>query len=229
MVRVSPLLQKTYEELKLKFGKDDVSMLLAATPVSGSSERRQPVRTCVVCREPSRPEQLLELGLIGKDVVLTPVSKGRGAWVCATRACLEKLDSRSVSRAFKSAVSLDALGDPVVFCRDLATRRVFEALGLARRQGLVVIGVDQTAAALSRNEEGLALAASDLSERSTRQLEAATVIGTCESIGRAMGLKRAGAVWIPAGKLAERLAFWIGLIRELGLPEQMDVVESAIE
>ena len=228
-MRVTCLLQKPYEDFKLKFGKDNASMLLAATSTTGSSERHEPVRTCVVCRTSSCPEQLLELGLIGKDVVLTPVGKGRGAWVCATRNCLEKLDVRSVSRAFKTTVSLDALGDPVVFCRALAKRRVFEALGLARRQGLVAIGVDQTVSALSRNEKGVALAASDLSERSLRQLSAATVLGTCETIGQAMGLKRAGAVWIPAGGLAEKLGFWIRLLGELGFPEQDDVVESAIE
>ena len=218
------LLPKHYEGLGPKFWKDDESMLLAATSISGSSERHEPKRTCVVCREGGGSGQFIELGLIGNDVVLTPVSKGRGAWVCATRQCLEKLDNRVLARAFKASVSMDAIGDPVAFCRDLASRRLLESLGLARRQGVVEIGVEPTARALSRGEEGVAVMANDLSERSTRQLEGGTVVGNSEFMGRAMGLKRAGAAWIPAGAMAEKAALWAGLVRELGLPEQNDEV-----
>ena len=195
-------------------------MLLAATSRSGSSERREPKRTCLVCRADAGAHRSLELGLIGRDVVLTPVSKGRGAWVCATRACLEKLDQRVLARAFKTTVSMEAMGDPIAFCRDLATRRLRDSLGLARRQGTVDIGVEATARALSAGDEGLALCANDLSERSSRQLKGATVFGTSEEMGRAMGLKRAGAAWIPAGVMADKAAFWAGLVRELGPAER---------
>ncbi len=204
-------------------------MLLAATSSSGSSARHEPKRTCVVCREETGSTDLLELGLIGNDVVLTPVSKGRGAWVCATQRCLEKLDNRVLARAFKTSVSMDAIGNPVELCRDLASRRLMETVGLARRQGVVEIGVESTARALSAGEDGVALMAGDLSERSTRQLEGATVVGSSELIGRAMGLKRAGAVWIPSGAMAGKAAFWAGLVRELGPTQVNDEVESAID
>ena len=191
-------------------------MLLAATSTSGSSERHEPLRTCVVCRKEARAQSSLELGLVGREVVLTPVSKGRGAWVCATLQCLDKLDNRVLARAFKTSVSMEAMGDPIAFCRDLARRRLSDSLGLARRQGVVEIGVDATARALSDGEPGVAVCADDLSERSARQVSGATVLGSSEELGRTMGLKRAGAAWIPAGVMADKAAFWAELVKELG-------------
>ena len=58
-------------------------------------QRRVPIRTCVVCRETSAKKQLLRVVRTPGDspqVVFDRTGKanGRGAYVCATKDCIEK-------------------------------------------------------------------------------------------------------------------------------------------
>ncbi|WOI53335.1 DUF448 domain-containing protein [Parvularcula sp. LCG005] len=71
---------------------------------------------------------------------------GRGAWLSADAALLEKAIARGqFSRAFKAATPLPDDTDPKSFSIDLGDRlltRVLNALGLARGAGQVVSGYD---------------------------------------------------------------------------------------
>lgn len=88
---------------------------------------------------------------------------GRGAWVCADRAYLERAVSKGLfARAFKSkADAPDDLADAVEAGLE---RRALDALGLARRTGDVALGFDQVKEALVKCRAGVLLTASDAAE-----------------------------------------------------------------
>ena len=169
-------------------------------------------RQCVVCRADLPPAGLLALGFIGQQLVFERVGGQRGAYVCPTKNCLSKLGTAHVSRAFRRNVKTDGLGELVQAAHDLSGRRIGEALGLCRRQGVVQVGVD---ALKGENPRGaLRIIASDLSQNSSKQIRGASVFGTSEELGQYLGMKRVGALSISPGAMAHRVAFWLRLWQE---------------
>ncbi len=85
-----------------------MSVDTAPTPpiVAGGRGRRVPIRTCVACRTPGGKRGLLRVVRLPAEagVVLDPTGKraGRGAYVCATDACVAAaLKRRSLERSLK--------------------------------------------------------------------------------------------------------------------------------
>jgi hypothetical protein len=72
----------------------------------------EPVRTCVGCGEKAGQRQLVRLRIEGERVVIDRDRKGggRGAWLHASRSCLEQaVRRRALARAFRGkATSIDA-------------------------------------------------------------------------------------------------------------------------
>ena len=170
-------------------------------------------RQCVVCRANLRSSALLPLGTIGAQLVFERPAKGRGAYICPTKSCLDKLSPAMVSRAFKRSVKMEGLGDLSQAAHSLASRRTAEALGLSRRQGAVKIGVDALKGQ-KMPQGGLRIVASDLSEHSAKHVADAVAFGTAEQLGKHMGLNRVGALSISPGPMADRVAFWLSLWQE---------------
>jgi predicted RNA-binding protein YlxR (DUF448 family) len=169
-------------------------------------------RQCVVCRIELPPAELLALGFIGQQLVYERVGGQRGAYVCPTKACLSKLSTAHVSRAFRRSVKTDGLGELVEAAHALSGRRLAEALGLCRRQGVVQVGVD---ALRGENPRGaVRIIASDLSQNSAGQIREASVFRTSEELGQYLGMKRVGALSISPGPMANRVAFWLRLWQE---------------
>lgn len=85
---------------------------------------------------------------------------GRGAWVSAERALIEKAIAKGLfARAFKRAVETPP--DLMAAIERGLERRAFDALGLARRTGAAVTGFDQVKGALSKANVAVLIAAAD--------------------------------------------------------------------
>ncbi len=88
---------------------------------------------------------------------------GRGAWVAADRAALERAVSKGLfSRAFKQAATAPA--DLVDTVEAGIRARALSAIGLARRAGEAVAGFDQVKEALVRGRAGVLITASDAAD-----------------------------------------------------------------
>lgn len=135
-----------------------------------------PHRMCIVCRASKPNDELLRFarapdGAIGFDI--KAVLPGRGAWVCATVACLDKATEAKhggFARAFEEAVVFDGavVKDTV---RRLLVGEVLSRLGLLRRQGSLIVGRDD----VIRQVERLAFVgiAADLSANSRKEVSEA--------------------------------------------------------
>ena len=94
---------------------------------------------------------------------------GRGAWVTADRAALEKAAAKGLfARGLKARVSVpDGLVDTV---ERLLARRAVEAVSLARKAGAAVCGFERVREGMMVAEPGLLLAASDGAADGKRKL-----------------------------------------------------------
>ncbi len=122
-----------------------------------------PVRQCAVTREDCKPDALIRFvrspdGLSVPDV--NAKLPGRGAWVKADRATVEKaIKTDAFSRAFKAKTApMDNLID--IIEQQLA-QRCIGLIGMAKKGGLAVLGFDQVRAYIRKDEPGWLLEASD--------------------------------------------------------------------
>jgi len=73
--------------------------------------KKEPLRMCIACREMKDKRELLRI-VKNKDgeifIDKTGKSNGRGAYVCKSLECLEKLKKqKALNKAFKCAISDD--------------------------------------------------------------------------------------------------------------------------
>ncbi|MBQ3334313.1 MAG: YlxR family protein [Eubacteriaceae bacterium] len=70
--------------------------------------KKIPMRTCLSCREKKPKKELIRILLNeenGLTADLTGKKNGRGAYVCNSVTCVDKLNVKSLSAALKSPVS----------------------------------------------------------------------------------------------------------------------------
>lgn len=70
--------------------------------------KKIPMRTCLSCREKKPKKELIRILLNeenGLTADLTGKKNGRGAYVCNSATCVDKLNVKSLSAALKSPVS----------------------------------------------------------------------------------------------------------------------------
>ncbi len=166
-------------------------------------------RTCAVCRASRSPEELVRLRERGGVAFVDGPSGGRGVWVCARRSCLEKADGRVLARGFKQPVKVpDEPGGLCGVVERVAAQKVLELLGLARRQGVLIVGQDRVAS----EPVGFVVAAIDASDRSLRAAgETARTFGSSAELGRATGLNGVSVLGIAPGSLARQAAYWLAV------------------
>ncbi len=118
--------------------------------------RDKPVRErrCVATGETAGPDRLLRVALSPDGVVtpdLTARLPGRGAWISADRALINKaVEKRLFNRAFEKPVEApDDLADRF---EGLLEARALSLLGLARRAGRLAMGYDAVKLALSKGD-----------------------------------------------------------------------------
>jgi predicted RNA-binding protein YlxR (DUF448 family) len=96
---------------------------------------------------------------------------GRGAWVQANRAALERaIKSGALAKSFKRQAHVPA--DLVARVEDLLTRRLREALSLANKAGLVVAGFAKVEEALRSRRVAVLVHASDAGPSGVAKLDA---------------------------------------------------------
>lgn len=175
-------------------------------------------RRCVATGETGLESALLRVGL-GPDAMVVPdvAAKlpGRGAWVSANRALVDKaVSKRLFNRAF---------GQPVTAPEDLADRfealleaRALSLLGLARRAGRLAVGFDAARLAMNATPPpAWRIEASDGArdgraklDRAARAAELEAPVAACfgaDDLGAALG--RAGVVHAVLGAGPEAEGF----------------------
>ena len=89
---------------------------------TATSNRRQPQRTCVVCREPRDKRDLVRLVRTAEGRVQLDERgrmPGRGAYLCPDGACWEQaLEGRALASALRTALSSDDLAALRAYARE---------------------------------------------------------------------------------------------------------------
>lgn len=135
-------------------------------------ETDEPERRCVATGL-TKPRAELIRFVVGPDESVVPdlaeKLPGRGMWVSADRAALERASSKNLfSRGAKRRVTVpEGLADRVE--AGLA-RRVQDLLSLARKAGDAIAGYEKVRAALQSGEVAVLIQASDGSERGKTKL-----------------------------------------------------------
>ncbi len=103
---------------------------------------------------------------------------------------------------------------------NLSKQRIGETLGLARRAGALEIGTDRVAEKLKRcmdhSNPGVAVAANDLAERTTKRLEGGWAFGSSQELGAYIGVAKAGAIWVASSRFSKTLDFWLRCEQAMG-------------
>lgn len=171
-----------------------------------------PERKCIATGE-VRPRHEMVRFVIGPENQIVPdiaeKLPGRGIWVSADRAALDKAIGKGLFRkAARQAVTLpDDL--PGVVEEQLA-QRVVNLISLARKGGKAVSGYEKVKGWLSKDEAEILIQASDGSERGKTKLSTpyrGSFIGwlSAEELGRAFGRQTVIHAVLGAGGLAKRV------------------------
>lgn len=171
-----------------------------------------PERKCIATGE-VQPKFGLIRFVIGPDGQVAPdlMEKlpGRGIWVSADRAALDKAANKGLfARAAKQPVQVpDGLTDWV---EKLLAQRVINLISLARKGGRAVSGYEKVKSSLDKEEAEVLIQASDGSERGKSKLSTphyGSFIGwlTADELGQAFGRQTTIHAALGAGGLTQRV------------------------
>ena len=189
-----------------------------------------PERMCVACRTRSEPQNRLRLvsgpgNELGCD--LREKLGGRGAWVCANRACFDKLFKRKyLGSGFKGVFWPDKCAF-IAFIVDFLNQSIRSNLGLAYRGGLIVAGRDEVKRHALAAKIKVILLAADLAVDSVDKVRSFVPDGceivnalSKENMGNALGRVPTGVVGLRQGRITKRIV--IDLKRCGALSESSD-------
>lgn len=169
-----------------------------------------PERKCIVTGEVQPKYGLIRFavgpeGQIGPD--LMEKLPGRGIWVSADRAALDKAAAKGLfARAAKQPVQVpEGLSDLV---EALLVKRVINLISLARKGGRAVSGYEKVKIMLGKEEARVLIQASDGSERGKSKLstpQGGSFIGwlTADELGQAFGRQTTIHAALGAGGLLQ--------------------------
>ncbi|MFD0859539.1 RNA-binding protein [Roseovarius aquimarinus] len=171
-----------------------------------------PERKCIATGE-VQPKHGLIRFVVGPEGQIAPdlaeKLPGRGIWVAADRAALEKAAKKGLfARAAKQPVQVpEALADWV---ESLLAQRVVNLISLARKGGRAVSGYEKVKASLDKEEAQVLMQASDGSERGKSKLSTphfGSFIGwlTADELGQAFGRQTTIHAALSAGGLTQRV------------------------
>lgn len=180
----------------------------------GRSEARDaPERRCVATGESGGTHGLIRFALNPEGLVTPDFAErlpGRGVWVTAARAPLEKAVKRNLfARGFKAPAR--APEGLIGMVEAGLARRLIEALGLARKAGLAICGFEKVKARLKSGPVAALIEASDGAEQGRAKLrpmagEAGLVVSlTAEELGLAFGREFVIHGVLDRGGAAERV------------------------
>lgn len=176
---------------------------------AGAARRGE--RTCIAGGGSAPPTGLVRFALSPDGVVTPDLSAklpGRGAWVEASRAAIEKAAARGLfARAFRrEARAPEGLADLVEAGLE---KRALSAIGLARRAGAAAVGFDQAAAA-ARAGAVCVISAADAADGGAEKLARAARAGrivrafSVASLSAALGKDGVRHIALSKGQPADR-------------------------
>ena len=180
----------------------------------GQPKDRQdgPERKCIATGEVQPKHGLIRFVIGPEDQIAPDLAEklpGRGIWVSADRAALDKAtQKRLFSRAAKQAVTVpEGLTDHV---ETLLAERVVNLISLARKGGGAVCGYEKVKSKLAGDEAQVLIQASDGSERGKSKLSTpyrGDFIGwlTAAELGQAFGRQTVIHAALDAGGLSKRV------------------------
>jgi predicted RNA-binding protein YlxR (DUF448 family) len=187
--------------------------------VAAGPPRSTPQRTCIGCRQVRPKAHLLRI-VAGPEgsLIVDPAGKlpGRGAYICAQRACAARaLKGRPLREALRRevrAISLEALAEAMA---SALRARAVGYIHLARKAGRAVSGYTQVLRALTHAPVGCLLIAEDVApqrwQEYTRRCASRGIsyrsFLTKAQLGALAGAAERSAIAIQDARLAERLMF----------------------
>ena len=185
-----------------------------AADATDADRERGPLRRCIVSREVLPKHDLIRFVVAPDDSLVPDLAgrlPGRGLWVRADRASLQRAIARGIFAKVARARVL-VPGDLLDRVVDQLRQRCVDQLGLARRAGSAVAGLEKVRAALAAGGVGLVLRASDAAPAAAGRvrvdeegLPVVTALSAAE-IGTAFGRDNAVHAAVAAGPLADKLA-----------------------
>jgi predicted RNA-binding protein YlxR (DUF448 family) len=175
-----------------------------------------PVRTCIATGETGAPEQMIRFVVGPEGEVVPDLARqlpGRGMWVRAERAALERaVEKKLFSRAARAPVKASAeLVDRV---ERLLLERALADLGRARRAGRAVAGFVKVEQMIGRGQAGLLVVADEAEGDGLQKLRATGLplerLGDAATLGGIFGREQAVYVAIArddaGGAFIERIS-----------------------
>ncbi len=170
------------------------------------------MRKCIATGEVQPKNRLIRF-VVGPDGQIVPdlaeKLPGRGIWVSADKAALQKAVSKGLfSRAAKQPVKVPE--DLVSMVAGLLAQRVINLLSLARKGGGAIAGYEKVKSALGKDEADVLIQACDGSERGKSKLSTpygGFFIGwlTASELGQAFGRQTTIHAALGAGGLSQRV------------------------
>lgn len=177
-------------------------------------EEAGPTRRCVASWASKPTGEMVRFVVDPGGAIVPDVAgrlPGRGLWVTAERAAVERASRGGFAKSARAAVKVPAgLADQV---EALLVRRSTDVLGMARRSGGLLTGFDQVAEALAAGKVAVLVQAADASPLGRAKLTAkARAIGVPEvacltlvELGLALGRENVVHAAVAPGGLAQRL------------------------
>jgi hypothetical protein len=175
-----------------------------------AAEERE--RRCILTGEVKDPSLMVRF-VVAPDGRLLPdlggELPGRGLWLTASRAALEKaIRKGAFARAARAPVAIaDGLADQI---ERLLERRCLDLLGLARRAGQVAVGFEKVKALIEAGKARVLIAARDGAAdgraklaRLAGPLPVVALFGAAE-LGLALGRENVVHAALGSGRLGER-------------------------
>ena len=169
-------------------------------------------RKCIATGEVRPTAGLIRFAVAPDGSVVPDIAgtlPGRGIWVTADRAALDKASAKNLfSRAAKAQVSVpENLSDLI---EQQLARRVTDLISLARKGGRAIAGYEKVKDWLLKEEARVLIQASDGSERGKSKLSTpygGKFIGwlTADELGRAFGRQTVIHAALGAGGLTQRV------------------------
>ena len=165
-----------------------------------------PNRRCSACRESRPAAQMIRLvaspaGDLRAD--LRTALGGRGAYSCAQKQCLLRASRGAVSRSLKRSVKKGDAAALVVEVETGLARLLAERLGRLQKQRSLHIGASDTESADRAGSLQGIVAALDLSERSSKKVDALRApvyrVARQAELGGWLGRGATGVVGVPNG------------------------------
>lgn len=196
-------------------------------PPKKAERETESLRRCIVSGERLARSGLIRFVLDPEGKVTPDLAErlpGRGMWLSADRGRFKTaLEKRAFARAARRPVTVDP--DLAVRLEDLLLRRLIDLLGLARRSGEAVCGLEKTRERIAAGHVALLLEASD-GARDARERLARMAPGikrmawlTAAELGWAFGRDHAVHGAVNDGGLARLIAVEAGRLGGFRRPE----------